>query len=121
MGPAMPGLGGDEVTAIRIDANGNVYATDTDWTGIATSDGWQTCSRTMAPGTMAAPRLVRTVAGRTYSVTAGTPRDILVNGLSIADDYFRAACISPTDLQISPTGQVSVGLNGGGVLVGPHG
>ena len=116
--PAMNGLGGSEVNGLRVGTTGQVFAADTDWTGIATQDNWQNYARTLSPGAMAARSLSRTVGGNAYQLVTGVPRDLTLNGSSIADGYFRAACISPTDLQVSADGHVSVGLFGGGVLVG---
>jgi len=47
------------------------------------------------------------------------PRDITVDGTSVADDLYRAAAIRPTDLDVSADGNtIYVALEGGGVLVG---
>ena len=46
------------------------------------------------------------------------PRQMLVNGIDVATDYFRSACITPTDLAVSSDRRIYVGLYGGGVLVG---
>jgi len=61
-----------------------------------------------------APSLTR---GR-HQVVLSNPRRMLVNGLDVATDYFRAACITPTDLAVSSDHRIYVGLHGGGVLVG---
>jgi len=67
---------------------------------------------------MGAPALVRRRHGRRYQVVLANPRRMLVDGADVADDFFRAACITPTDLSVSSDGHIYIGLNGGGILVG---
>ena len=43
---------------------------------------------------------------------------MVVDGADVADDFFRSACITPTDLAVSSDGHIYIGLNGGGILVG---
>jgi hypothetical protein len=116
--PAMNGLDGSEIHRVQAGPlPGEGWATDTDWTGIHTLDHWQTCVRVSDPAALpkfAAPSLTR---GR-HQVVLSNPRRMLVNGLDVASDYFRAACITPTDLAVSSDHHIYVGLHGGGVLVG---
>jgi hypothetical protein len=57
-------------------------------------------------------------SGVRYEVALSNPRRMLVNGLDVASTFFRSACITPTDLDVSSDGRIYVGLKGGGVLVG---
>ncbi len=120
--PAMNGLDGSEVNQVQAGpAPGEAWATDTDWIGIHTTDHWRTCARVpdaadLPP--MHAPALVRVRAGVRYEVSLSNPRRMLVNGADVASTFFRSACITPTDLDVSSDGRIYVGLKGGGVLVG---
>jgi len=120
--PAMNGLDGSLVTAVQAGpAPAEGWATDTDWTAIHTTDHWRTCTRVTAESqlpAMGAPALVRRRHGRRYQVVLSNPRRMLVDGADVADDFFRAACITPTDLSVSSDGHIYIGLNGGGILVG---
>ena len=116
--PAMNGLDGSEIHLVQAGPRpGEAWATDTDWTGIHTLDHWRTCVRVSDPSALpafGAPSLIR---GR-HQVVLSNPRRMLVNGVDVASDYFRSACIEPTDLAVSRDHRVYVGLFGGGVLVG---
>ncbi len=120
--PAMNGLDGSEINLVQAGPRpGEGWATDTDWTGIHTLDHWRTCVRVSDPAALpafGAPSLTR---GR-HQVVLSNPRQMLVNGLDVASDYFRSACVTPTDLAVSRDHRIYVGLYGGGVLVGrpPH-
>ena len=120
--PAMNGLDGSLVTAVQAGpAPAEGWATDTDWTAIHTTDHWRTCTRVNARSRLPAmgpPALVRHRQGRPYEVVLSNPRRMLVGGADVADDYFRSACITPTDLAVSSDGHIYIGLNGGGILVG---
>ena len=116
--PAMNGLDGSEIHLVRAGPRpGEGWATDTDWTGIHTLDHWRTCVRVSDPSALpafGAPSLTR---GR-HQVVLSNPRQMLVHGIDVASDYFRSACITPTDLAVSRDRRIYVGLFGGGVLVG---
>ncbi len=120
--PAMNGLDGSEIHLVRAGPRpGEAWATDTDWTGIHTLDHWRTCVRISdeaALPAMHAPSLTRERYGVRYQVVESNPRKMLVSGFDVANDYFRSACITPTDLAVSSDHRVYVGLYGGGVLVG---
>ena len=120
--PAMNGLDGSLVTAVQAGpAPAEAWATDTDWTAIHTTDHWRTCTRVTADSRVPAlgpPALVRDRHGRRYQVVLSNPRRMMVDGADVADDFFRSACITPTDLSVSSDGHIYIGLNGGGVLVG---
>ena len=89
--PAMHGSGGDETNGIRLGpAVGQVTVTDTDWTGITTTDGWNTYKRTTSPGTCPSHLSVSTSAG-TLAVTSAAGGDITLGGHSIADQYAKSA------------------------------
>ena len=110
--------GGDEVNGLRAGPGASEFwATDTDWTGVHTTDGWQTYAKTTTPGSVSTS-LTQTVGGHTYQVHLSNPRDITKDGVSIADDVFRGGCIQPTGLAISSDGTITVSLYTGGVLVG---
>lgn len=48
-------------------------------------------------------------------------RDFTLDGVSIADDYFRGACVKATDIDVSDDGRyIYIAQFGGGVLVGHH-
>ncbi|HEX5250141.1 MAG TPA: hypothetical protein VFW14_10790 [Gaiellales bacterium] len=120
--PAMNGLDGSLVTAVQAGpAPAEAWATDTDWTAIHTTDHWRTCTRVADRSRvppLGAPALVRHHRGRRYQVVLSNPRRMLVDSADVADDYFRSACITPTDLSVSSDGHIYIGLNGGGVLTG---
>jgi len=120
--PAMNGLDGSLVTAVRAGpAPAEAWATDTDWTAIHTTDHWRSCTRVADRSRvppLGAPALVRRHHGRRYQVVLSNPRRMLVDGADVADDFFRSACITPTDLSVSSDGHIYIGLNGGGILVG---
>ena len=116
--PAMNGLDGSEIHLVQAGPRpGEAWATDTDWTGIHTLDHWHTCLRISDPSELpafGAPSLTR----GSHQVVLSNPRQMLVNGIDVATDYFRSACITPTDLAVSSDRRIYVGLYGGGVLVG---
>src|SRR6185437_318646 len=120
--PAMNGLDGSLVTAVQAGpAPAEGWATDTDWTAIHTTDHWRTCTRVADRSRippLGAPALVRHRHARRYQVVLSNPRRMLVDGADVADDFFRSACITPTDLSVSSDGHVYIGLDGGGILVG---
>jgi len=120
--PAMNGLDGSLIRAVQAGpAPAEAWATDTDWTAIHTTDHWRTCTRVAAESRvppMPPPALVRERKGHRYQVLLSNPRKMLVDGADVADDDFRSACITPTDLSVSSDGHIYIGLNGGGVLVG---
>jgi hypothetical protein len=110
--------GGDEVNGVRAGPGaGEFTCTDTDWTGIHTTDGWATYQMTTTPGTVSSA-LTTTVGGQTYAVKTTNPRDITKDGVSIADDVFRGGCVQPTGIAVSSDGTITVALYTGGVLVG---
>lgn len=115
--PAGNGAGGSEVSNIRLGSNGQVFANDTDWTGIATSDRFAGYARTTSPGSFGAAALSRVVNGHAYSVSTKAD-DITMDGVSIADDYARSAISTAHDLQVGSDGYVYVALYGGGILRG---
>jgi hypothetical protein len=120
--PAMNGLDGSEIHQVQAGpARGEAWATDTDWTGIHTRDHWRTCTRIADAAEL--PRfhtnaLARRRYGASYEVVESNPRKMLVNGVDVADAYFRSACVTPNDLAVSSDRHIYVALFGGGVLVG---
>ena len=64
------------------------------------------------------PSLVREPQRRPLQVVLSNPRQMLVDGVDVASDFFRSACINPSDLAVSSDRRIYVGLYGGGVLVG---
>jgi hypothetical protein len=123
--PAMNGLDGSEIHQVQAGPRpGEAWATDTDWKGIHTMDHWRTCEQ--VPDTGDIPRLhaaslVRYHRGVRYEVSLSNPRRMLVDGVDVATDFFRAACITPSDLAVSHDHRIYIGLYGGGVLVGHRG
>jgi hypothetical protein len=118
--PAGNGAGGDEVSNIKFGPNNSIITNDVDWTGIQTSNGFNTYTEDMNPGTFPAASLTRSVAGHTYSVNVAAD-DITMDGQSIADDYAKATIATANDLQVAPDGTIYVALYGGGVLKGTIG
>lgn len=120
--PAVNGLDGSQIQAVQAGpAPGEGWATDRDWTAIHTTDHWRTCTRVADRSRLpplGAPTLARDSQGHTYQVVLSNPRRMLVGGTDVADDDFRAACVTPADLAVSSDSHIYVGLNGGGVLVG---
>ncbi len=123
--PAMNGLDGSEIHQVQAGPGpGEAWATDTDWKGIHTTDHWRTCEQVPDAGDI--PRLhtaslVRVHNGVRYQVSLSNPRQMLVNGVDVGSDFFRAACVTPSDLAVSKDNRIYVGLYGGGVLVGHRG
>ncbi len=121
--PAMNGLDGSEIIQVQAGPRtGEAWATDTDWKGIHTLDHWQTCRQVPHEvPRLHPPSLVRNRNGVRYEVSLANPRRMLVGGVDVATDYFRSACVNPSDLAVSGDRRIYVGLYGGGVLVGqPH-
>jgi hypothetical protein len=120
--PAMNGLDGSEIHRVQAGPRrGEGWATDTDWTGIHTHDHWRTCTRISDAGQLPrfhAESLSRDRYGSRYTVVESNPRQMLVNGIDVGDEYFRSACISPNDMAVSSDRHIYVALFGGGVLVG---
>jgi hypothetical protein len=118
--PAGNGAGGSEVSNVRLGTSGQVTTNDVDWIGITTSDRFTSYTRSTSPGTFAAAALSRTVSGHAYAVNV-TGDDITMDGISIADDYAKAAIANAHDIAVGPDGYVYVALYGGGVLRGTPG
>jgi hypothetical protein len=120
--PAMNGLDGSEIHLVQAGPKpGEGWATDTDWTAIHTTDHWRTCARVTDEALVPPlhPRsLVRRSDGHRYEVVVSDPRRMMVDGFDVADDFFRSACVTPSDLAVSSDRRIYVGLYGGGVLVG---
>ena len=119
--PSMNGLNGSEVQNVRAASGGTAYAKDVDWVGASTSNSWGSAVRTTNPGSFGSAALSRQANGHTFAIKTGAGRDITMDGKSIADSYFMAAAVSPTDIAIASDGCIYVGLYGGGVLVGTPG
>jgi hypothetical protein len=119
--PAMNGLNGSEVQNVRAGSGGTAYARDVDWVGASTGNSWDSAVRTTNPGSFGSAALSRTANGHSFAIKTGSGRDITMDGKSIADSYFKAAAVSPTDIAIAANGCIYVGLYGGGVLVGTPG
>ena len=115
--PAGNGAGGSEVSNVRLGTSGQVTTNDVDWIGIATNDRFTSYTRSTSPGTFAAAALSRTVNGHVYTVNV-TGDDITMDGMSIADDYAKAAIANAHDVAVSSDGYAYVALYGGGVLRG---
>ena len=120
--PAGNGAGGSEVSNIKISpTNPNQITTnDVDWTGIQTSDKFNSYAENMSPGSFPAAALTRNLNGHTYVVNVKGD-DITMDGKSIADDYGKAAIANANDLQVAPDGTIYIALYGGGVLKGTIG
>jgi hypothetical protein len=119
----MNGLDGSEIIQVQAGPRaGEAWATDTDWKGIHTLDHWRTCQQAAHDvPRLHPPSLVRSRNGVRYQVSLANPRRMLVGGVDVATDYFRSACVNPSDLAVSSDRRIYVGLYGGGVLVGrPH-
>jgi hypothetical protein len=118
--PALNGLGGSEVAKVEIQIDGSIENTDVDWHGAVTSDWYASMTPLASAPTLGTASLADiTIGGHTYSLTlptTGAAPDITVDGVSIADDYFRAACMAPDDWDVSADGQIVIGLFGGGIL-----
>ena len=112
------GPGGSEDTSVKVGPGAAEFAcTDVDWKCLHTTDGWQTMNRLgTAPGGNTG--LTTTVGGVTYTVKKGQPCDITKNGVSIANDYYRGAAPLAKCVGANLAGMVTIGLYGGGVLVG---
>jgi hypothetical protein len=121
--PAMNGLDGSEIIQVQSGPRlGEAWATDTDWKGIHTLDHWKSCEQVSHEvPRLHMPSLVRSRHSVRYEVSLSNPRRMLVGGVDVATNYFRAACVNPSDLAVSADRRIYVGLYGGGVLVGhPH-
>lgn len=116
--PAVNGLGGSMHTTVQAGSGGSCTVDDVDWDGHTTSDHFYTSSHTY-PGAMAAGKLSVTKNSKTYTVVLNAVRDIQLNNMSIADEYFRATCVRPRDIDVSDDGNyIYIAQFGGGVLVG---
>jgi hypothetical protein len=116
--PAVNLLGGTMHDNIAVATDGSVSVDDEDWIGETTTDDFVTV-RQAAPPDLGAASLSLVTGDHDYEVVLSVPRDITVDGTSVADDLYRAAAIRPTDLDVSADGNtIYVALEGGGVLVG---
>lgn len=118
--PCGNGLGGSEVAKVEIQGDGSVKNTDVDWKGAQTFDFYSGVMTPLAvtPTLGTASLAAITFGGHTYALTLptdGTPPDCTLDGVSIADDYFRDACMSPSDWDVGAQGIV-IALFGGGIL-----
>ena len=115
--PAVNGVGGTMHSHIKVTGN-TVETDDTDWTSETSTDGFHTASRAATFSGDSTLTLDHTKNGHRYQVTSTFPRDFLVDGVSIADEFFRATCIRATDVDVSDDGTtVYVAQFGGGVIV----
>ena len=117
--PAMRGLGGTMHTNIAAGPGGSVASVVEDWNFVESND--YAYSVQIGPRRSYGPiTLDLNKNGHRYQVVStAQPLDFLVDGVSVADDYFRTACIRPTDIDVSDSGDVIyVAQFGGGVLVG---
>lgn len=116
--PAMNGLGGTMHNNIAAGSGGISRTDDVDWTGESTSDHFYTASQS-DPGALGGVTLNLTKNGHTYAIELSAIRDIKLDGVSIADEFFRATCVRPSDIDVSDDGDfIYVAQFGGGVLVG---
>jgi hypothetical protein len=122
---AVNGLDGSEIQQVQLGpVTGQAWAADTDWHGIQTANHWRSCQQTKnsAPSprshTTSLSRAGAAAPSVVCQVVLSNPRQMLVGGVDVADDYFRSACITPTDLAVAADGYLYIGLGGGGVLVG---
>lgn len=112
--PCVNGQDGSESNSFATDGV-TVWASDTDYTSSASSDGFVTAAEDTSPPAFQSPSLSRTDAdGNTVQVAA---TQILVNGVDMADDYARSALLNPKDVLVDSAGRIMVACSGG-VLVG---
>ena len=119
--PAVNHLGGTMHTNIAAGPGGKVGSAVLDWDHITSDDHYYT-ARQSGAASYGAVTLDLTKGGVRYQVTQTIPRDFLRNGTSIADDYFRTACVRAEDIDVSDDGNyIYVAQFGGGVLVAHRG
>jgi len=120
--PAVNGLGGTMHTKIVARSGGGVETDDVDWLAQTSTDGFRTATRIATAISDSQVTLDLTKNGRRYQVTNTFPRDFLVDGVSIADEFFRATCVRATDIDVSDDGNtIYVAQFGGGVIVARRG
>ena len=119
--PAVNHLGGTMHTNIAAGPGGQVGSAVLDWDHITSDDHYYT-ARQSGPADYGAVTLDLTKGGVNYKVVQSIPRDFLRDGVSIADDYFRTACVRAEDIDVSDDGDyIYIAQFGGGVLVGHRG
>jgi hypothetical protein len=118
--PAMNGLGGTMHERIVAATSGaGVWTDDLDWIGQTTGDHFFTATRDSTLPAMGGSNLSITKGGITYQVVLSVIRDIKVGGVSAADEFFRATCVRPIDIDVSADGNyIYIAQYGGGVIVG---
>jgi hypothetical protein len=115
--PAVNHLGGTMHNHVQALTGGGARTDDVDWTEETTSDYFASVTKGSATFSKA-PTLDLEKNGHHYVVTSSTPRDFLLDGVSIADSYFRAAAVRAADIDVSSDGShIYVAQFGGGVLV----
>ncbi len=124
--PCMNGLQGGQkepsspgAAVIRLDGPvGAVSFQDVDYVCSQSVDHNTTAIDVQNPGAFPGTSAIsRVIGGSTYTITTSKPADITKDGSSIADEYFRNACIDPGDLQVDQDGTVYIAQSGGGTLV----
>jgi hypothetical protein len=120
--PSMNGLGGSEVSHLLVNGPGDVTNDDVDWHGAHTTDHYGSKMTPLAvtpTGFTGSGMGAKTFFGHNYVVQSTTPpADITKDGVSIADEYFRARAIAMSDYQVDSDGYVYMALFGGGVIIG---
>lgn len=117
--PAVQHLGGTMHTNLAVASDGSISVDDVDWVNINTSDHFETVTKTDVAKDYGPAGLSTSHNGKAYNIALSVPRDITEDGISIADEYFRAAAVRPRDIAVSADGNyIYIALFGGGVLVG---
>lgn len=119
--PAMNGLGAnmhDYVVADTVSGSAKAWVDDVDFKGESTTDNWQTGAEDSTPPSHT-PGYSITKGGHTYAVNINVvPRDVTVDGVSIADEFFKATAVRPSDIDVSPDGNhIYISQLGGGILI----
>lgn len=120
--PSVNHLAGSMHTNLAVGADGKVTTDDVDWIGQTSNDNFETITKLEAPPALGTASLTTTKNGRTYEIKLTVPRDITLDGVSIADEYFKAAALRPRDIGVSDDGKyIYIAQFGGGILIGKLG
>jgi len=118
--PSVVGTNGGFDKGVIITPNGGVISDNTDYKQFVSTNYGASGYRNSTPITTTADLGDKTDgSGNVYHLinTTGAP-DILRNGISIADNYYKASIQALKDFQVSPEGFVYISQAGGGLLVG---
>ena len=120
--PSVNHLAGTMHGNLAVGAGGTVDVDDVDWNRITTNDHFDTVAQSATSVSYGTASLSLTQGGHTYKVNLTVPRSITMDGVDIADEYFRAAVVRPRDIGVSADGQyIYIAQDGGGVVVGHAG